>query len=108
MALVRSDHALGAFYRRLAARTEKPKAMTAAARKLAMLVYRMLKYNMPYHDISAAGYGAKHLCKDYGDNDGNHHLPAGARELYSLQSNFNRGELLEATGIPLCSGSYVR
>ncbi len=56
MALGRSDHALGAFYRRLAARTEKPKAMTATARKLAMLVYRMLKYNMPYHDISAAEY----------------------------------------------------
>ena len=45
MALVRGDHALGAFYRRLAARTDKPTAMTATARKLALLVYRMLKYN---------------------------------------------------------------
>ena len=33
MALVRGDHALGAFYRRLAARTDKPTAMTATARK---------------------------------------------------------------------------
>ena len=28
--------------------------MTATARKLALLVYRMLKYNMPYHHTSAA------------------------------------------------------
>ena len=56
MALHRSDHALGAFYRRLAARTDKPKAITATARKLAILVYRMLKYKMPYHEPSAAEY----------------------------------------------------
>ncbi len=56
MTLGRSDHALGAFYRRLAARTEKPKAITATARKLAILVYRMLKYKMPYHETSAAEY----------------------------------------------------
>ncbi len=56
MALVRGDHALGAFYRRLAARTDKPTAMTATARKIALLVYRMLKYNMPYHHTSAAEY----------------------------------------------------
>ena len=56
MALVRGDHALGAFYRRLAARTDKPTAMTATARKLALLVYRMLKYNMPYEQTSAAEY----------------------------------------------------
>jgi transposase len=56
MSLSRSDHALGAFCRRLAARTEKPKAITATARKLAILVYRMLKYKMPYHETSAAEY----------------------------------------------------
>lgn len=56
MTLHRSDHALGAFYRRLAARTEKSKAITATARKLAILVYRMLKYKMPYHETSAAKY----------------------------------------------------
>ena len=51
MALVRGDHALGAFYRRLAARTDKPTAMTATARKLALLVYRMLTYKhaLPSH-----------------------------------------------------------
>ena len=50
---------LGAFYRRLAARTDKPTAMTATARKLALLVYRMLKYNMPYHHTSAAEYDTR-------------------------------------------------
>ena len=59
MALVRGDHALGAFYRRLAARTDKPTAMTATARKLALLVYRMLTYNMPYHHTSAAEYDTR-------------------------------------------------
>ena len=38
MSLGRSDHALGAFYRRLAARAGKAKAITATARKLAILV----------------------------------------------------------------------
>ena len=50
----RSDHALGAFYRKLAARTEKSEAITATARKLAILVYRVLEYQMPYHETSAA------------------------------------------------------
>ena len=59
MALVRGDHALGAFYRRLAARTDKPTAMTATARKLALLVYRMLKYHMPYQHTSAAEYDTR-------------------------------------------------
>ena len=56
MALVRGDHALGAFYRRLAARTDTPTAMTATARQLALLVYRMLKDHMPYQHTSAAEY----------------------------------------------------
>ncbi len=43
MALGRSQTALGAFYRRLAFRIGKAKAITATARKLAILVYRTLK-----------------------------------------------------------------
>jgi transposase len=43
MAIGRTQTALGAFYRRLAVRTGKPKAITATARKIAILVYRMLK-----------------------------------------------------------------
>ena len=42
LSLVRGQTALGAFYRRLAVRIGKPKALTATARKLAILVYRTL------------------------------------------------------------------
>ena len=43
MSLGRTETALGAFYRRLAYRVGKAKAITATARKLAILVYRTLK-----------------------------------------------------------------
>jgi len=42
MSLGRTSTALGAFYRRLAVRIGKAKAITATARKLALLVYRAL------------------------------------------------------------------
>ena len=32
------------------------------------------------HEGKAAGYGSKRLCKDYGDNVGIHHLPAGGSQ----------------------------
>jgi transposase len=56
MSLGRSDHAFGAFYRRMGARVGKAKAITATARKLAILVYRMLRHRMPYRELSAADY----------------------------------------------------
>jgi hypothetical protein len=56
MSLGRSDHALAAFYRRMGTRVGKAKAITATARKLALLVYRMLRYRTPYHEPSAADY----------------------------------------------------
>jgi transposase len=55
-ALNRSQTALGAFYRRLAARVGKPQAITATARKLAILVYRALKGELVYQDPGVAGY----------------------------------------------------
>jgi transposase len=42
--------ALGAFYRRLAARVGKAKAVTATARKLAVLFYNTLRYGMTYEE----------------------------------------------------------
>ena len=42
MSLSRSDSALGAFYRRLCSRMDKPSANTATAHKLARMVYFML------------------------------------------------------------------
>jgi transposase len=56
MSLGRTETALGAFYRRLAARTEKPIAITATARKLAILVYRALKGELVYRDPGADAY----------------------------------------------------
>lgn len=58
--LGRSSTALGAFYRRLAARVGKAKAITATARKLAILVYRTLKGELQYADPGADAYDAHH------------------------------------------------
>jgi len=60
MSLGRTQTALGAFYRRLAYRIGKAKAITATARKLAILVYRMLKGELVYHDPGAETYDAQH------------------------------------------------
>jgi transposase len=56
MSLGRTQTALGAFYRRLAARIGKPQAITATARKLAILVYRALKGDLVYQDPGADAY----------------------------------------------------
>lgn len=46
----RTQTAFGAFYRRLAFRIGKAKAITDTARKLAILVYRTLKHGLVYVD----------------------------------------------------------
>jgi transposase len=56
MNLGRTQTALGAFYRRLAYRIGKAKAITATARKLAILVYRTLKGELVYQDPGAVVY----------------------------------------------------
>jgi transposase len=59
MSLGRTQTALGAFYRRLAARIGKAKAITATARKVAILVYRMLKGDIQYKDPGPDAYDAR-------------------------------------------------
>ena len=49
-ALRSSQSALGAYYRRMCARMDKPKAVTAAAHKLARLIYAMLASGQEYTD----------------------------------------------------------
>ena len=49
-ALRSSQSALGAYFRRICARMDKPKAITAAAHKLARLVYTMLTKGQEYVD----------------------------------------------------------
>ncbi len=60
MSITRSDHALAAFHRRLAGRIGKAKAITATARKLAIIIYCMLRDGTPYRDQPAAEYDERH------------------------------------------------
>lgn len=52
----RTNTALGAFYRRLSARIGKAKAVTATARKIAVLFYNAVRYGMAYVDPGADQY----------------------------------------------------
>ena len=56
----RTSTALGAYYRRIAYRIGKPKAITATARKIAILVYRLLRGDLDYRDPGADAYEAHH------------------------------------------------
>ena len=58
--LNQSQSALGAYFRRLKARLGAPKALTAAAYKLARIVYRMLKYGAGYVDQGEAVYEGRY------------------------------------------------
>jgi hypothetical protein len=49
-ALRSSKSALGAYYRRMCSRMDKPKAVTAASHKLARLIYTMLTKGQDYTD----------------------------------------------------------
>lgn len=63
MSVVRTDTALGAFYRRLSSRIGKAKAITATARKVAILVYRMLKGEITYQDPGPDAYAQRQRTK---------------------------------------------
>jgi transposase len=52
----RTQTALGAFYRRLASRVGKAKAVTATARKLAVLFYNAMRFGMTYVDPGVGYY----------------------------------------------------
>ena len=56
----RTDTALGAFYRRLAARIGKAKAVTATARKIAVLFYNAVRFGMAYQDPGADHYESRY------------------------------------------------
>jgi transposase len=55
-----SKSALGAYYRRLCSRMDKPKAITAAAHKLARLIYTMLTKGQEYVDKGQQYYEERH------------------------------------------------
>ena len=56
LSLRHSQTALGAYYRQIARRTGADVAVFASARKLATLIYRLLRWGQPYVDEGAAAY----------------------------------------------------
>ena len=58
--LSRSQTALGAFYRRIRVRVGPAEAITATARKLAVLYYSLLKYGSAYVEIGQTAYEQKY------------------------------------------------
>jgi transposase len=91
MSLARTQTALGAFYRRLAFRVGKAKAITATARKLAVLVYRTLKGELVYRDAGAHAYDAQQQTRVL------RRLRQRAATLGFELVNRQTGEVLEAT-----------
>jgi transposase len=59
-ALRKSQSALGAYHRRLCARMDRPKAITATAHKLARLIYFMLTKGQDYVEAGQEAYEEKH------------------------------------------------
>lgn len=59
----RTDTALGAFYRRLSVRVGKAKAVTATARKIAVLFYNALRHGMDYVDPGASYYETRYRAR---------------------------------------------
>lgn len=60
MSLTHSKSALGAYYRRLCSRMDKARANTAAAHKLARLIYFMLTRGQAYVDEGEAQFEQRH------------------------------------------------
>ena len=60
MSLTHSKSALGAYYRRLCSRMDKARANTAAAHKLARLIYFMLTRGQAYVDQGEAHFEQRH------------------------------------------------
>lgn len=58
--LLRAKCALGAFGRRIKSRDGAASAVTAIARKLAIIIYNMIKTGRPYKDIGGEAYDARY------------------------------------------------
>ena len=94
MSLTRSSTALGAYYRRLAYRLGQPKAITATARKLAILVYRVLSGDLTYKDPGASAYLELHRTRLINA------LRRRAKELGLSLINLETGEVLDHALVP--------
>ncbi|EBX1765585.1 IS110 family transposase, partial [Salmonella enterica subsp. enterica serovar Enteritidis] len=92
MALRHSQSALGAYYRRLCARLDKRRAITAAAHKLARLIYTLLTKGSEYVDQGELYYEERHRQRVL------HHLTKRAETMgYSLVPLTASGETNEVS-----------
>jgi transposase len=94
MSLIRSATALGAYYRRVAYRLGQPKAITATARKLAILVYRVLRGDLIYRDPGAQAYLELHRIRLIAN------LRRRAKEVGLSLINLETGEVLDHAVVP--------
>ena len=94
MSLARSSTALAAYYRRLAYRLGPPKAITATARKLAILVYRVLRGDLTYQDPGASAYLELHRTRLINS------LRRRAKEVGLSLINLETGEVLDHAVVP--------
>jgi hypothetical protein len=94
MSLTRSSTSLGAYYRRLAGRLGPPQAITATARKLALLLYRGRRGDLTYHDPGASAYLELHRTRLINS------LRRRAQELGLSLLNLQTGELLDHVVVP--------
>jgi len=62
-ALYASKTALGAFFRRMRARLGTPKAITATAHKLAIIIYNMLACKRPFHEAGQEEYERRYRAR---------------------------------------------
>ncbi len=60
MTIGKTDSYVGAFYRRKAARIGKAKAITATARKLAVIIYYMIACGVLFHDLGLQAHDEQH------------------------------------------------
>jgi hypothetical protein len=61
LSLRNSQTALGAYYRKIARSRGGDVAVFATARKLATLIYRLLRWGQPYVDEGAAAFEKRYL-----------------------------------------------
>src|SRR5262249_14888216 len=59
----RTNTAIGAFYRRMAARLGKGKAVVATAHKLARVIYRLLRDRANFQDAGADAYEQRYRAR---------------------------------------------
>ncbi len=94
MSLTRSATALGACYRRMAYRLGRAKAITATARKLAVLVYRVMRGDIIYRDPGATAYHQLHRARLINS------LRRRATEFGLSLINLETGEVLDQATVP--------